>query len=269
MVRARRLRQYAAPVLLIFALGESSPSQQSAEPLPEFGVISIKPIAPNTPHSVGIQVYPGGRIEISGFALRNLIAAAFDLAYWQVSGGEPWMENDIFEIAAKPSDDSRPGVRSLRHTLFRIADPQLRKMLQALLIDRFQLKFHRDTRTGDVYTLKQSGKPLRLEASESDAAASSFGSIGYAGARWVISKTTMAQLAQFAGDHILRAPVSDQTGLSGEFEYKQTVLDAQPNYASNTDSFLDMISRIGLKLERGKGPVDVLVIDGASHPPAN
>jgi len=48
-------------------------------------------------------------------------------------------------------------------------------MLQALLIDRFQLKFHRETKTGDVYLLEQSGKPLALHLN-----------IGYVGAEWNI-----------------------------------------------------------------------------------
>lgn len=44
-----------------------------------------------------------------------------------------------------------------------IDDPVLRQMLQALLIDRFQLKVHRESGSGDVYLLKRNDKPLALK----------------------------------------------------------------------------------------------------------
>jgi uncharacterized protein (TIGR03435 family) len=96
-----------------------------------------------------------------------------------------------------------------------------------------------------------------------------FGSIGYAGARWVIAATTMPQLAKFASAVILHAPVVDRTELSGSFDYTQTVLDSEPNYGDNSDSFQRLIPELGLKLERSKGPVETLVIDHAAKPSPN
>src|SRR6185503_15505788 len=101
------------------------------------------------------------------------------------------------------SESARPSIRSLRYSNFGIEDEHLRAMLQALLIERFQLKFHRETRTGDVYLLQRSGKELRLRPSHAVAAGdppvevSGWSSIGFAGGRWVIDNTTMAQLAKY------------------------------------------------------------------------
>jgi uncharacterized protein (TIGR03435 family) len=39
-----------------------------------------------------------------------------------------------------------------------------RQMLQALMIDRFHLQFHREVRQGPVYVLEKTGKPLKLQA---------------------------------------------------------------------------------------------------------
>jgi uncharacterized protein (TIGR03435 family) len=83
--------------------------------------------------------------------------------------------------------------------------------------------------------------------------------------------TTMPQLAKFASDHILNVPVLDRTELSGAFEYRQIVPDDEPAYSGpgHQGSFVNMISAIGLKLERSKGPVEVLVIDHAEKPTSN
>ena len=225
---------------------------------------------------VGVEVYPGGRVVISGLSLKALTATAFRLSYWQISGGDAWTEKDDYNVEAKPAENLRSSIKDLRHTLFGIEDEHLREMLQALLIDRFQLKFHREAKTGDVYLLERNGKALGLRPTEipsagADLAAdrSSFGSIGYAGGRWVISATAMPQLAKFASDYVLHAPVLDRTELSGSFDYKQRLPDLEPNYSDNSDSFLRLIPELGLKLERSKGPVEIFVIDYVGKPSPN
>ncbi|HWD99823.1 MAG TPA: TIGR03435 family protein [Bryobacteraceae bacterium] len=148
-------------------------------------------------------------------------------------------------------------------------------MLQTLLTDRFQLRFHRETRTGDVYLLERSGKALGLHPAEMHSVGAEpaprgvFGSIGYVGGRWSIYVTSMPQLAKFAADFVLQAPVIDRTGLSGLFDYRQPVADAEPNYIDNTDSFLRFLTELGIRLKRAKGAVEMLVIDSASRPSAN
>ncbi|MGH9593813.1 MAG: M56 family metallopeptidase, partial [Bryobacteraceae bacterium] len=128
-----------------------SPAQAKATPAPqpEFEVVSIKPIDPNVMHRVGLQVYPGGRVVIHTASLKSLIVTAFGLSYWQISGGDEWTGKDNYDIEAKPSETMQATVTDLRYSLFAIEDENLRQMLQALLIDRFQLKFHRATKTGD------------------------------------------------------------------------------------------------------------------------
>ena len=45
------------------------------------------------------------------------------------------------------------GSTNFSHSLSDIEDERLRGMLQALLVDRFQLRVRRETRTGDFYQL--------------------------------------------------------------------------------------------------------------------
>ncbi len=242
-----------------------------------FEVASIKLVDPSVPHLVGVRVYPGGRVVISSFPLRNLIATAFGLSLWQISGGDEWTAKDTYDVEAKPPAALQSGIKSLRYTNFEIEDGRLREMLQALLTDRFQLKLHRETKTGVVYLLERSGKTLRLRPAETPTAGaapsadrSSFGSIGYVGGQWSIFATTMPQLASFASGVILRAPVLDRTGLQGAFDYKQRQPDLEPKYGGDqSDSFLSYLAELGLKLGRTKGPVEAFVIDHAAKPSPN
>jgi uncharacterized protein (TIGR03435 family) len=258
-----------AAVTLPLALGVIHAAEQ-----PRFEVASIKLSVPGPDGRLhmGIEVYPGGRVEISAFRFKALVSTAFHLSGWQVSGGGAWVLKDYYTIEAKPSEEMQRSIKDLRHGLFDIEDERLREMLQALLIDRFKLKYHRETKTGDVYLLERNGKTLRLVPSEGkgpnpaiDMSATS--SIGWA-SRWVIFNTSMPQLAKFAGDSYLHAAVLDRTGLSGQFDYREAV-EHEEGARGDDVSFLNMLSTVGLKLERSRGPVETLVIDNAEKPSPN
>jgi uncharacterized protein (TIGR03435 family) len=250
--------------------------ETAAVQLPQFDVASIKRSDPNVSHPMGAHIYPGGRLEIFGANFKSLVATAFGLAYWQVSGGEAWTEKENYDIEAKPPENLRSSIRSLRYSWYEIRDENLREMLQALLIERFQVRFHRETRTGDVYLLEQSGKTLRLRpveipAAEDDSTGNSgFESVGYAGGQWDISNSGMVYLTKFAANFVFHVPVLDRTGLNGLYHYRQAIPDEEPKYSGDqSESFRNFLSEMGLKLERTKGPVEGLVIDSAVRPSPN
>lgn len=262
---------------LIFAV--SCAAQPSAAASPEFEVASIKPIDANAAmHMTGLQIFPGGRVVIPTTSLKGLIVAAFGLSYWQISGDEAWMERDEYDVEAKPAANLQPTITNLRHGLFDIDDERLRGMLQVLLADRFHLRFHREMRTGRVYLLKKKGSTQALRVTDDESVAkyspgdNKASSIGFAGAKWNMFNTSMPQLAKFAADHVLHAPVVDRTELKGYFTYRQTakLLDSEVDYGSeNTGPFLLFLQEIGLKLETVKGPVETFVIDSAEKPSPN
>ena len=72
----------------------------------------------------------------------------------------------------------------------------------------------------------------------------------------------------------LNLPIIDKTGISGIYDITlsytpQRLLDA-PNYSGNGISvFTAVQQQLGLKLEAGKGPVEVLVVDHAEKPSVN
>src|SRR5689334_13425269 len=67
-----------------------------------FEVASVKPASPNQ-NSVDFVVSPGGRLRITNLTLANMIREAYQVKYYQVSGGPAWLDTDRFNIEAKPA----------------------------------------------------------------------------------------------------------------------------------------------------------------------
>jgi len=242
----------------------------------QFEAATVKPANPAN-NTMSTHVYTGGRVVITHYAPKTLIQVAFAIPYWNISGGEPWTAQDEFDVEGKPPASAAAQISDLRSSLFSIQDDSLRAMLQSLLIDRFQLKFHRETKTGDVYILSRSAGPLRMQPTERQPPENpdpqnqkSFGSIGRVAGRWSIFVTSMPDLARFASSILIHAPVIDRTGLEGPFDYRQkSDLDATNNADDNLGTFRDFLAEAGLKLDRDKGPVETFVIDHVTKPSSN
>src|SRR5215471_17582779 len=108
-----------------------------AQTRPEFEVASIKP-APDQFQQANIGLHiDGSQVRYSYLSLKDLISLAYDVKLPQVSGPE-WLGSQRFEIAAKLPDGATIS--------------QVPAMLQTLLVDKFGLKSHRDSKEFPVYT---------------------------------------------------------------------------------------------------------------------
>jgi uncharacterized protein (TIGR03435 family) len=255
---------------------------QTASPttLPQFEVATIKPIDPTgAVHMLGVKVYPGGRVTISAFSLKGLICTAFDIRYWQIKGGDAWTAKQWYDLEAKPEETTPPTSYNLRYSNLTISDERLRQMLQALLIERFQLKFHRDTATGQVFLLERSGKPIAMKPSKEEFAESYgegySGEVGIVDNEWSMYNTSMPQFASFAS-YLLHKTFLDRTGLDGTFDFRWRVAEADPNEHDATNfmnsmqtSFPLFVQAAGLKLIKSTGSIETFVIDHAAPPTDN
>jgi uncharacterized protein (TIGR03435 family) len=158
-------------------------------------------------------------------------------------------------------------------------------MLQALLTDRFQLKFHRETKELPVYALVLARRDGKLgpnltpskEGSCADrnlpsASQSSGPFCGGGGGRGKISGLGM--LIGGVADvlsRMLDRTVIDKTLLTGRFDFQVqfTPDDRQASDSQNPSLFTALQEQLGLKLESQKGPVEIFVIDGAQKPTEN
>ena len=112
---------------------------QSALSLPTFEVASVKPGRPGDARGSTFQFTPGGGLKVTNGTLKGIIEMAYDVRDFQVSGGPGWLSSQPWDISARSASDE--GMN------------EIRRRLQALLAQRFQLKIHRETRELPAYAL--------------------------------------------------------------------------------------------------------------------
>lgn len=143
-------------------------------------------------------------------------------------------------------------------------------MLQALLVDRFHLKYTMESKEGPVYLLVKTNRELKLtEAKDKNDYpwAGSVGGGGISGDGLAGINVTMSQLAERLSPYMGR-PVIDRTGLAAAYDFKfEYHGDDRTNDLIST--ILTSVQALGLKLETGKGPVKTLVIQSVEKPTMN
>jgi uncharacterized protein (TIGR03435 family) len=199
--------------------------------------------------------------------LRMLVGYAYGVSESRISGGANWVSSDRFDITAKAETPSAP------FTLKSLAPP-----LRTLLADRFNLTVHHETRIGNVYALGVAKRGLKVRRAGDQAPGVTLQPGRIAG------RMTFGYLAfRLTGE--LVAPVIDKTGLPGEYyvELEWSPLDTSVSPAADGDDdrksgstvpagptvFTALEQQLGLRLQQGKGDIEVLVIDHAEKPTLN
>lgn len=228
-------------------------------PATAFDVASIKPASSGRP-GMSIQTEVG-RFKAINATLSFLIQYAYGVKDFQLNGGPGWMGSDAFDIDATSEA--------------RADDRQFPQMMRTLLADRFQFKFHRETRTLPVFDLVVAKDgPKFKHAPETEKGGTRGG-----GGQITITKGTVANLASTLSN-ILGRKVIDKTGLTGDYdmalrwtpdEYQPPPLkpNGPPPDPNNPSIFTALQEQLGLKLESSSGPVEVIVVDSVQKPSEN
>lgn len=218
----------------------------------QFEVASVKRAEGGTPPGDiprNMDTSPG-HFAMRNVALRFALEWAYDLKDWEIAGPEWIKVEERYDIAAKA-----PGPAT---------DEQMRPMLQALLLERFRMKVHRETRDTNVYVLVRGKGEPKVKAASAQVTPHISGKDGVATfENFPISRLT------FLLSRRLDRPVIDQTGLKGNYDYSVDITGLPgPNPDASAPSIFSTIQRdLGLKLEARKEPVSILVIDSASKEP--
>jgi uncharacterized protein (TIGR03435 family) len=270
----------------------------------EYDVVSIKISGPDVSGGVSGTGYAEDGLTAHGVRILWLLRNAYGVTKPEIVGGPAWFDDVRFTIDAKLDPATSAELQKLSPDQLKIARMQ---MLQEILTDRFGLKLHFETRELPAYFLTVAkGGPKMQEAKPGDAGKSNladingvrqtdFVTIGCGGQNCSLmgqaaSMTTLAEyLSQFAlslsGDN--PKPVVDKTGLTGKYDFAvkfsmQATLVApsgadaaggQPQTEAQNPSgpslFKTLQDGLGLKMEAGKGPVRVMVIDHVEKPSSN
>lgn len=251
-------------ILCLLAVGVGSCCAQTA-----FEVASLKPAAPNNlGEGYSLSLLPGGRLRAANMSLRQMIQIAWDLKRKNlVTGDLSWLDSQKYDLDAKASGA--------------LGEPAARVMIQTLLVERFQLRFHRETRQLPVYFLKlaktgMTGPELHPSPSgdcgkvpAEPAAANPCGALGMSNGRFNGHRTNMEELATDLSV-ILGRPVFDKTGLTGSFDLTLTWTPDQSAIDSPGPSvYTALQEQLGLKVETGKGPVQMIIVDAAEKATGN
>jgi uncharacterized protein (TIGR03435 family) len=249
------------------------PSAAKSTVLPANPVFDVASIHPNkSDHTARTHIYSyadhGHFVAVNATPMQ-LLQYAYVLPDSRIVGAPAWTKSAKYDIEGK----SDPGfAEKLAALPYSEAKPQLLKMVQTLLADRFQLAAHLESRELPVYDLVVSKGGAKFanvkdETTTIDSGTHSGGSTITIKSSSHATADLAEMLARFTGRVVL-----DKTGLQGNFtiSLKFAADDARsgvPNTetASAPDAgpsvFAALKEQLGLELKSGKAPVDVLVID--------
>ena len=271
-----------------------------------FEVASIKPAAPpqitqgpgggtRVAVRMGARSDPG-RVSYNGLSLKDLVARAYGLKPYQVTG-PAWMESERYDINAKIPEG--------------VSEDKTPEMLQNLLAERFQMKTHKESKDLPIYALivGKNGPKLKKSEDTGDApvmvgpdGAKVALPRGSAGAMMMdntgkmsINKTTLPRFADMLS-RMLDRPVLDMTAIEGTYDITLEVAmedmvgmkrmaggaggavmvhggggaNEGPAPDSNPrGSIFSAVQQLGLKLDSRKAPVDITVVDKVEKPTEN
>lgn len=255
---------------IILAAVLSATALAAQPPTPAFEVATIKP---NKTDAAGVGGLGWGPDSIRG---RNqspvsLIRIAFGVLPDQVVGVPDWATTDRFDISAKVA----PGVLFNPMTM-------LGPMLQRLLADRFQLKVRHESREMNVYRLvrlrndrlgpklvaapaNSCDPPSKTEAAALIAAGRGC-SAGPVPGGISVHGMPIRTLAGLMAPSLERVVV-DQTGLTGNWDLDLAFVNqVQDANGDGPSLFTALEEQLGLKLESGRAPVDVIVVERLERP---
>jgi uncharacterized protein (TIGR03435 family) len=241
-------------MLVIGVTGVASGQGQTLVPR-SFDVASIKLNQTNS-ESRRVSTLPGGRFIAGNASLKLLISRAFGVAEFQVERGSGWIDTERYDISAKAD------------TPHEMSQEELRPCLQALLTERFQLKFHRGMKQGSVYSLLVGRNGSKLTGHSGDGTAAISACNGDGKGEITGRKVTMARLAQYLSGQAGR-PVIDNTGLGGEYDFRVEWSMQEATMPAGPSVFTALQEQLGLRLDATKGPVEIIVIDRVERPSAN
>jgi uncharacterized protein (TIGR03435 family) len=256
---------------------------------PKFDVASIKPCQTADGGGRGRNggaVSPG-RLALNCSTVQNFIRRAYVdyangrqnfLAQVPIEGGPAWINSERYTIEA--TAEGTPGQAMLNGP-----------MLQGLLEERFKLKIRRERREVPVYALTVAKGGPRLQPADPGSCVPLDYSLptpypefcgapkrGDPGLHLI--GATMADLCKvLSTPEISDRPTIDKTGLAGMYDIQLpgpgelrgpgaggTASDPS---SDSFDAIRAAVEKLGLKLERAKGPGEFLVIDHVERPSEN
>jgi uncharacterized protein (TIGR03435 family) len=124
-----------------------------AQTPPQFEVASIKQVQPGDSRvDLGYHI-DGQMVSCNALSLKDYIRLAWQVKDYQIAG-PAWLAENRFDLRAKLPEGAK--------------GDDIREMIKSLLVDRFHMKVHKDSKEFPVYALVQAKGGSKLTASAPD-----------------------------------------------------------------------------------------------------
>jgi bla regulator protein blaR1 len=229
---------------------------------PAFDVASVKPggsVRSDGLLEINLGNASHGTVTLTNTTLSECIRYAYGLTNEEQIAGPEWIRDRQirFTIIAKAPAETPIG--------------QIRLMMQTLLAERFHLALHREPRKIAHFDLAiaKGGPKLRESKPETPA-----GRVYYGVGRLAYNHISMDRFVVLLSRQI-KQPVFDRTELKGSYDVDLEWTPDNPppgapvetGTAPKPDLFSAVQQQLGLKLERAKEPIEVLIVDRAEKVP--
>jgi uncharacterized protein (TIGR03435 family) len=243
-----RWRRQILRVALLLAVVTAALAHAQAPAPQSFEVASVKRGRTGDGYTA-LSPWDSPRFSATNVSLEFLLQLAYDVDDDLITGKPDWLGSELYSVEAKPEGEAN------------LSLDQLRPLLRQLLLDRFHLAVHREKKEIPGYALLVGKGGPKLQAAPASAGPNYIllGSIRTTGAPLT---TFTKMLASPLGE-----PTIDRTGITGNYtirlDYAQ---EGDPN-STLPSIFTAVQEQLGLKLERQKIPVELLVIDHVDKEP--
>jgi len=245
------------PILfgLLNAPQSQAQSRAADAALREFDAVSVKPYLPKGPLSEGCDSHSDPvRLALVGCTLKDLVDLAYNLKSFQVHvKGPAWIETDRYVIQASSAAP--------------VTEPEMMRMLQPVLTERFHLSVRWEADQAPVYLLRVANHGPKLQPASNTRQC---GSVSVHPGAFKSDCLSIDDLAEGLQEFVLKDRlVLNRTEMNKEGRYKlDLTYSIGDDPAEKPSIFTAIQEQLGLKLEAAKGPVEVLVIDHAEKVPA-
>jgi uncharacterized protein (TIGR03435 family) len=237
-------------LLLIFVAISPLHAQSSRA----FEVISIRPNVSGLQGS-DTNTTPG-RLSLINVTPLSLILRAFGVLVPQVVGAPDWLSTERYDVIAVTGGDDA------------LTDKSRQPFIQTMLAERWQFRFHRETRSLRVYSLvaAKSGVKLTPHSGPGEYAMKVQPSGDH-----MLLRSTRGNILRFVEilSGLTGTLVTNDTALSGEYDFNLEWVQDQNSDAAGPSLFTALQEQLGLKLEPARKQMETIIIDHIERPSEN
>jgi uncharacterized protein (TIGR03435 family) len=204
----------------------------------------------------------------------GLILNAYDLHIVNLLKNVPaWAMDTRFDVMAKSDPSTDEALAKLSDSDF---NAEKRHMLQSLLVERFKLQIHPETKVSTIYELVTTPRAAKLMTPVQGDLSKTVSTCSrhYSKKGMEVESTgcpfpfILSAIRQELGTNVL-----DHTGLSGAYAYHLMWSPSSMSLQDDEERYPDIVNavreQLGLELKESKGPVTFWVVDHIERPIPN